>query len=369
MVVSDGTAPPPPSPARYPVGQMHELTAQLMVAVFSIVLLVSALMLLPVPYAVLVDGPTTDTLGEDDGAALISITGQKTYPTSGSLELTTVRVYGGASARVNPWQMVHGWLDDGELVVPEEQLFPPGQTAEQTKEANQVQMASSQESATAAALRTLGYRVPEHMKVVDFAADSPSKGTLQVGDVIRSVGGVSIVGGEELRAELQKVTPGAAATLVVHRAGKDVAVQPLTRRSSEGGTVLGVVVAPAFDFPFEVKIQIENVGGPSAGTMFALGIIDKLTPGSLTGGARVAGTGTIDPDGLIGPIGGIQQKLIGARKSGATIFLAPAENCPSVVGRIPDGLSVIKVATLTEARAALEQISSGKGEAGLPRCT
>jgi PDZ domain-containing protein len=371
VISDDVTAPQPPQPPQppgHPVGQLHPLTALLLVAVFAAVLLLSVLMLLPVPYAVLVAGPTTNTLGEDKGVALISISGHQTYPTTGALDLTTVRIYGGPGSRVSPWQLVTGWLDDATLIVPQEQLFPPGQTPEQTKEENQLEMASSQESATAAALRTLGYPVPEHMRVSDFTEASPSKGTLQVGDVIRSVGGVAIVGGDELRAELQKVTPGKPAPMVVRRGGKDVALSPLTKRGTNGVTVLGVIVDPVFEFPFQVKIQIENVGGPSAGAMFALGIIDKLTPGPLTGGRTVAGTGTIDPDGVIGPIGGIRQKLIGARESGATVFLAPADNCSEVVGRIPDGLSVIKVATLAEARAALEHLDSPAGEAGLPRC-
>jgi PDZ domain-containing protein len=102
--------------------------------------------------------------------------------------------------------------------------------------------------------------------------------------------------------------------------------------------------------------------------MFALAVYDKLTPGALTGGAKIAGTGTIDSVGAVGKIGGIQQKLVGAKRGGATWFLAPAGNCDEVVGHIPDGLNVVKVASFVQARDAVEAIAA-KHTASLPRCT
>jgi PDZ domain-containing protein len=123
-----------------------------------------------------------------------------------------------------------------------------------------------------------------------------------------------------------------------------------------------------FTFPFDVEISLEKVGGPSAGLMFSLGIIDTVTPGDLTGGKHIAGTGTISPDGLVGPIGGIEQKLQGARAGGATLFLAPAANCQEVAGRIPDGLQVVRVETLAEARDAVERAGNGQDTSGLPAC-
>ena len=102
-----------------------------------------------------------------------------------------------------------------------------------------------------------------------------------------------------------------------------------------------------------------GVGGPSAGTMFAIGIIDKLTPGALTEGKVIAGTGTISPDGKVGEIGGIQQKLIGARNAGAVLFLAPQSNCQDVIDHIPDGLTVASIATLSEAMTAINAFNTG----------
>ena len=117
-----------------------------------------------------------------------------------------------------------------------------------------------------------------------------------------------------------------------------------------------------------IDVNAGDVGGPSAGLMFSLAVYDKLTPGALTGGANIAGTGTIDSVGTVGKIGGIQQKLVGAKRGGATWFLAPAGNCDEVVGHIPEGLNVVKVATFTQARDAVEAIAA-KHTASLPRCT
>ncbi len=141
-----------------------------------------------------------------------------------------------------------------------------------------------------------------------------------------------------------------------------------TSRGEEGQTLLGVLIDPKYTFPIQVDIKIENIGGPSAGMMFSLGIIDKLTPGPMTGGKKIAGTGTIDSSGQVGPIGGIQQKLVGARDAGAAWFLAPADNCREVVGQVPEGLRVVKVSTLREARVAVEAIGEGKDTSGLPTC-
>jgi PDZ domain-containing protein len=139
-------------------------------------------------------------------------------------------------------------------------------------------------------------------------------------------------------------------------------------RGDAGQTLLGVLIDPNYRFPIEVDIKIENIGGPSAGMMFSLGVIDKLTPGPMTGGRKIAGTGTIDSSGEVGPIGGIQQKLVGARDAGAEWFLAPADNCREVVGHVPAGLRVVKVSTLHEAHVAVETIGEGKDTSRLPTC-
>ena len=134
--------------------------------------------------------------------------------------------------------------------------------------------------------------------------------------------------------------------LTVRRGGAEKTVSVTPKLGDAGKYLLGITTQNTFKFPFEVKISLENIGGPSAGMIFALGIMDNLTPGELTGGKKFAGTGTIDPAGKVGGIGGIAQKMVGAQQNGADYFLAPGANCGDVVGHVPDGLQVIKVDTL-----------------------
>jgi PDZ domain-containing protein len=317
---------------------------------------------------VLHPGPVLNTLGEAQGKKLIAISGHATYPTSGQLDLTMVSVVGGPDRPITLVQVVKGWLDRTAAVVPEEQVFAPGQTQEQSDAENKAEMVSSQESATAAAMSTLGIKVPTTLTVAGVDKTAPANGVLQADDVILAVDGQAITDLNSLRTVLQSTKAGDAVKVKVRRkSGTQTLSVPTLASDTDGHTVLGVYIDIAFKFPFSVKIQIEDIGGPSAGTMFALGIIDTLTPGYLNGGKRIAGTGTIDADGVVGPIGGIRQKLVGARNAGARYFLAPADNCPEVVKHIPDGLTVVKIATLNSARDAVTAIAAGKA-ADLPGC-
>jgi Lon-like protease len=343
-------------------------TVVMLIAGFSAVLISCLVAFLPVHYAVLNPGPVLNTLGKADGKPLIAITGHATYPTSGQLDLLTVSVFGGPDRRVNLISVINGWLSRSSAVVPEEDIFAPGQTQQQSDAENKAEMVSSQESATAAALSTLGIPVPTTLSVAGLQAKSPAAEVLKTGDVILAVNGRSITDLATLRTELQQTKAGDTVKVEVRRKGQTKTVSARTIASDQDGhTALGVYIDPAFHFPFSVKIQIEDIGGPSAGMMFALGIIDTLTPGDLTGGKRIAGTGTIDIDGTVGAIGGIRQKLVGARRAGARYFLAPADNCDEVRGHVPGGLRVVKVATLDQARNAVVAIASGQ-VAGQPTC-
>jgi Lon-like protease len=340
----------------------------MLIAGFSAVVIATLAALLPVRYAVLHPGPVLNTLGQVKGKPLIAISGQKTYPTSGQLDLTTVSVSGGPDRPITLVQVISGWLDRTSAVVPEEEVFTPGRTQQETDAENQAEMVSSQESATAAALATLKIAVPTTLSVAGVEPSAPAAGVLQAGDVIRAVNGTAITDLEKLRSVLQSTKAGDSVQVEVRRkAGTRTLTARTIASDQDGHTVLGVYINPTFKFPFSVKIQIEDIGGPSAGMMFALGIIDTLTPGDLTGGKKIAGTGTIDADGRVGPIGGIRQKLVGAQRAGARYFLAPAENCAEVRKHIPDGLTVIKVGTLDAAHDAVEAIAADRA-ATLPGC-
>lgn len=333
----------------------------IIVSAFLSVLLGAVIALLPAPYVIYSPGPATNVLGSVGGRQLISITGHETYPTAGALDMTTVEIFGGPGRRLSLLEVVQGWVSRVDAVVPEAQVYPPGQTQQEVEKETAAEMSGSQEQATAAALRELGMTVPETIRVAEVQPGAPVASVIKVGDVITGINGDPATDSAELRDEISSLKPGTALTVQVKRDGKKLDLKTTTT-TSDGRTVLGVGLDPQFRFPVDVSFGTKDVGGPSAGMMFALGIYDMLTPGALTGGAKIAGTGTIDSRGEVGPIGGIRQKLVGARQAGARWFLAPADNCNEVVGHVPDGLRVVKTSTLNQSRLAVEAIAAGRGE-------
>ena len=334
------------------------------------ILLLSLAALLPVPYVALSPGPTADTLGSEDGRELIVIEGRETYRTSGQLLLTTVRVSGGPESRgMSLLNAIRGFVDPEVAVVPIDRVYPPGETVEQVEQRTAEEMQLSQQDATAAALRELDVPVATEVAVGSIVEDAPAQGELEAGDVIVSVDGTPAVSPDAVRDAVRSKQPGDTVTFVVRRDGTELEVPVVTGTSpdEEGVAAVGIAPVVAYSFPFTVEIQIEDVGGPSAGLMFALGIYDKLTPEELTGGELIAGTGEINADGEVGPIGGIQQKLVAARDEGATVFLTPADNCAEAVGAVPDGLRLVRVETLDDAVQALEGIRFD--EADVPTCS
>lgn len=354
-----------------PLLSPRTVTAALSSAVTFVIALV--MLFLTPPYAVQSPGPTVDTIGElEEGTPLITVEGTDTYPTDGSLLLTTVSTRGGPGFPVTAVQVIGGWLSGTTTVVPREVAFDPEQTREEVQQESTLQMSSSQTNAAVAALTELGQDVPTELRVAGTAPHGASHGLLEEGDLLVSIAPAGDAPTEltsfaVLSEVLAHTPPGSAVTLGVERAGEDTEVEVVTQDDGEGGSLLGVMIAPEVDLPFEVEFAIENIGGPSAGLMLALGIIDILTPDSLTGGQDVAGTGTVDLAGDVGPIGGIQQKMAGALRDGADWFLAPVENCDEVVGAVPDGLEVIAVDTVGDAVAALEAVAQGS-TTDLPRC-
>ncbi len=323
---------------------------------------------LPVPYVVETPGPTYNTLGQRQGSPVITVTGRETYPAAGNLDLTTVYVSGGPSSPVSIMGVFSAWLDPSKAVYPQELIYPTGTTKEEAEEQSSVAMATSQENAVASALNELEIPFGQQLQAADLSEGSAAAGKIEPGDILKTINGKDITSLAVIQQELA-AGKGAPATVVVERAGRQVTQEITPKDNGAGRFILGVMLKYAFTFPFDVEISLEKVGGPSAGLMFSLGIIDTVTPGDLTGGKHVAGTGTITPDGVVGPIGGIAQKMQGARAAGATLFLAPAANCGDVVGHVPDGLQAVKVESLAEARRAVELAGSGGDTSGLPACT
>jgi len=341
----------------------------LAISAITTFLAVGALVAVPAPYVIRSPGPTKDVLGMVNSADLIQISNAKTYPTTGQLRLTTVGVAGGPGFDVNFAQVLRGWLDPKRAVAPVETVFPPDVTSEEVATENQAQMVSSQENAAYAALTELGYKVPTTLSVGFLLDDSPATGLIAENDVLTSLNGSAVDSYDSLLESLKNIAPGTEVTVGFTRDGKDKTVKFATLPNDDNsGSRLGIALNPQFDFPFDVDITIPNIGGPSAGMMLALGIMDKLTPEDETGGQIIAGTGTMDTLGQVGAIGGIQQKLWGAQRDGARYFLAPESNCDEVIGHIPSGLRVVAVDTLEDAWNAVQAIGHGQAT-NLPTCT
>lgn len=355
----------------------------MLASTLMLIALLCAGVFIPVPYSEMSPGPTVNTLGEHDGEPVLQISGRKTYATSGHLNMTTVRVTS-ADYKMNLVEAVYGWLAHDNKVVPHDTLYPDGKTEEQSTQENAEEFSQSQESAKVAALKELDIPVKSFVIVSTVAKDSPSEGVLHAGDVIKAVDGTAVKEPTDVAELVTKHKPGEKVTFTIVPAKEQAAAEKenktatetqdvtITTKESddelEKRAIVGITAGTDHTFPFTIDIKLADVGGPSAGLMFSLGIYDKLTPGSLTGGKFVAGTGTIDDDGKVGPIGGIEMKTVGARDKGAQYFLTPAENCASAAKDTPSGLTLVKVNTIEDALGALKDIRSGD-TADLPKCT
>jgi PDZ domain-containing protein len=337
----------------------------LLIAGVGVIVSVAAAAVLPVPYVILSPGPTLNTLGRITSGPLIQISGHPTSQTAGHLNLVTVSFLGGPGDEFNVFTALRAWLTPHTAVVPEQELFTPGQSEQQVTAQDTEEMASSQQTAAAAALCVLGIHFATVDTIEGTEKNMPAAGLLRRGDVIAAVDGKP-VGCDESAADLIRARhPGAPVSLTIVRGAKTEQIR-LKTADVQGQPVVGVQVQESYRFPFGIKFDVGNIGGPSAGLMFALGIVDKLTPGgNLTGGRFIAGTGEISADGTVSPIGGIQQKMAGARSAGATVFLSPAANCSDAANAVPAGMRLVKVSTL---RGALQDLAALRAGRAVPAC-
>lgn len=329
---------------------------------------VLALSFVPSPYVVQQPGPTYDTLGAvgdgADAADLIEIDAE-TFETSGALDLLTVSVVGSRATPVGWFSVLRAWFDPSRSVLPLDSVYPEGTSFEDAEAANRLEMENSKREAIAAALRELGYDVDGTLTISSVIEGYPAEGVVEVGDTVLTVAGERYSDVTALRGAFAAHGTSTPIALSLLRDGDvvDVALTPTLSDGETPSPVIGVGVQVDYEFPIDIDIVLDSVGGPSAGMMFALGIIDKLTPGELTGGEHVAGTGTIAGTGEIGGIGGVRQKMYGARDAGAEWMLVPNSNCGEVVGNEPNGIRVIPVDTLAAATRALEAIGEGRVDA------
>ena len=309
-----------------------------------------------VPYVALGPGPTYDTLGSDGGTEVVHVAGQNTFPTGGHLTMTTVSL----TDQVTLFGALGLWVSGRYALAPREEYFKPGESEQDVKKENVQAFQDSQSNAEVAALRYLGY--PIKVLVAQIVNGSPADHVIAAGDKLLTVNGKPATDADAVRAALQSTKPGDKVDVTFqHGTDQPRSAQIVLGRSSDRDWgFLGVSPVDRADVNFDVTISLANVGGPSAGLMFALAIVDKLTPGELNGGKSIAGTGEIDEKGDVKPIGGIPFKMIAAREAGATTFLVPADNCAEAKQHAPDGLQLVKVTKLADAVQELNDLNAGK---------
>ena len=311
---------------------------------------------LTVPFAAESAGPTFNTLADVEGTPVIEITGGEVDETSGSLDMTTVSL----RTNMTMGQAIGRWLFSNDTLVPINQILPRDMTDEELREHNEATFVASEAAATVAAMKHLGE--PTKVIVHGVLDGSAASGAIEAKDTITAVDGKKVTEPQQVQDMVREKQPGDEVTITFIRGEGEEQEAKVTlgkNPEDEKQPLLGITMTsePAGDI--HVNYNLNDVGGPSAGMIFSLAVIDKLSPGELNGGRKVAGTGTISEDGTVGPIGGIAHKIEGARDGGAELFLAPEKNCAEARKADNGDMVVAKVRTLDDAISAMHSFSTG----------
>lgn len=319
-----------------------------------------------VPYVSIGPGPTYDTLGRVNDQVVVQVEGAETFGTSGQLRMTTVSI----ADDVSLFEAVGLWVSGSHALMPRDEYFGPGQTEDDLRRENTRMFQDSQSDAEVAALRLLDY--PVKVVAQEVTEKAPADEVLEPGDELLTVNGTEITVQEDVREALTGTKPGQQVSITFRHEDEEPQTRTVTLgKASDFGSddraegFLGLLPVDRADVDFETTIHLQDVGGPSAGLIFALAIVDKLTDDELEDGQIVAGTGEIDVKGNVSEIGGISFKLEAASDAGATTFLVPAGNCAEARAGAPDGMRLVKVETLAGAREALRDIDAGRA---FPAC-
>ena len=334
---------------------MNRRILTLLVAVVPILAFGVLVAAVTVPYVALGPGPTYDTLGEVDGKQVVAIEGTETKPTTGHLNMTTVAQRDGLTMG----QALALWLSGSEQLVPRNLVFPPEKSRDDIEKSQNADFQRSEDNAEFAALNYLKY--PQAVSVENVNDPGPSVGKLRNGDTVDAVDGTKVATVEEFSTVLKTTKPGQKIVIDYRRKNAPPGTATITLGKGEDRDYgyLGIAVRDAPWAPFTIDFNLANIGGPSAGLMFSLAVIDKLTTGDVNGGKFVAGTGSISPDGKVGSIGGITHKMSTAQDAGATVFLVPADNCDEARTVAGSSMELLKIETLPQAVDSLKALSSG----------
>jgi PDZ domain-containing protein len=322
----------------------------------------------PTPYLVEQPGPVYNLYATIDGKPVITISGHKTYKTTGSFNMLTVTMQGNSYKGASWFEIGLAKLDESKKIINRTDVYPPGWDDAKLNQQSDVMMLDAQANAKAAALNLLDIPYTSYQAITLVDLQGAAGKLLKAGDKVITIQGEKVIDLAQIKRLVAETKGKRPVVLEIIRGTKEMKVS-VTPKLVDNEWRMGVFVSEVPDFPFSINIQVGNVGGPSGGQMLALSIYDSLTPGSLTGGKDIAGTGTVDPAGNIGAIGGVVQKMFGTVRAGVKWFFVPASNCDEVVGNIPDELQVVKVSTLQDSLAALKVISSGGDTSKLPTCT
>jgi PDZ domain-containing protein len=347
---------PPPGRAYARSGGLSRRTWTLLFSVVVVVALLAVGLVVQVPYVALGPGPTYDTLSSVGGTQVVAVSGKQTYPTNGQLRMVTVSLSNG----ITLFEALGMWMSGKYSLAPREDYYQPGESEQQVEQQNVQEFKDSQSDAEVSALRYLHY--PISVVAQEVVNGSPADKHIKPGDKLVTVNGRSVASVEEVQNALVNTTPGQVVDVVVQSPGeqpRDLKIKLGSNPDRKQG-FLGITPASHADVPFKITISLSDIGGPSAGLMFALAVVDKLTPRSVNGGMAVAGTGQIDDQGNVSPIGGIPFKLVAARNAGATVFLTPADNCSEALTHVPSGLRLVKVTTLSSAISELADLQAGR---------
>lgn len=344
------------------LGRVNRRIFTLLAALIPILALGIAGSVVTVLFVALGPGPTFNTLGEVNGKEVVEVRGAPLDPTTGNLNMTTVSV----RDQLNIFEAFGLWADGQHGLVPRAEVYPPGVSRDEIDKSNQQDFKDSEDNAELAALHFL--KMPTVVRLRAVTEDGPAKDVLRKGDELVSVAGKPIANSQDVVSAVSGAKPGSAIPVVFRRDGAEQTAEITlgARPDDSSKGYLGITPGEYAAGTLEADFNLAEIGGPSAGLMFTLALIDKLTPGELSGGKFIAGTGTIDPDGKVGPIGGIQYKMIAAREAGAQTFLVPAANCGEAAQRTPDGLRLVKVENLAAAVQSLDDLNAGKD---VPSCS
>ena len=325
-------------------------------------LLILGSLFLPAPFVMLAPGDPQNVLG-----SAIKISGTDTYPTTGKLSVTAVMITD-PDSYITAFDIFYGWVDKNRAVLPRDRVYPDGETAAEAVREGADEMNSSQINATAAALSYLGYQIPSKLVVVGVSEQSNAHKVILSEDQILSIDKIKLNNTTDVLRYLEDKKAGEVVLVEINRTGvgvmiKEIALSP----RPDGSAFIGINIQEQFDFPFDVKIKLDETGGPSVGLIFALGIVEKLTQADLIRSRNIAGTGTITTDGLVGPIGGIAEKIIGAKNDGVDLFFTPINNCQDInnpdqigAGKGGKSMKIVPVATLAEAIEVLKLPENAK---------